>query len=172
MRDPARAEPGAVLSLTWAQIDFDEMVIEVPDTKGGHPERYEFGEDLCDLLRQRYASRHSDVWVFPSRTGIGHLTTIHRPLKRAVLLAGLPNDVTWYTLRHTCGTLHGDRGRPLHVIQKIMGHRDPATTAKYLHAHEHFEREAAEDIDGLVADLSGRSRVETGKRLATKDRAG
>lgn len=161
-------EPGAVLSLTWAQIDFDERVIEVPDTKGGQPERYEFGGDLCELLRQRYASRRSDTWVFPSRTGRGHLTTIRGPLRRAVKIAGLPRDVNWYTLRHTCGTLLADRGRPLHIIQKMMGHRDPMTTTRYLHVHEHFEREAAEDIDELVAGLSGRSRREPGKKLATE----
>jgi integrase len=160
-------EPGAVLSLTWGQIDFDERAIAVPDTKGGEPERYEFGEDLCELLRRRHAQRRSDTWLFPSKRGARHLTTIRGPLKRAVELAGLPADVTWYTLRHTCGTLHGDRGRPLHIIQRIMGHADPATTAKYLHAHEHFEREAAEDIDQLVASLSGRSRVEIGKKVAT-----
>jgi len=64
--------------------------------------------------------------------------------------------------------LLADRGRPLHIIQKIMGHRDPMTTTRYLHVHEHFEREAAEDIDELVAGLGGRSRREPGKKLATE----
>lgn len=36
-------------------------------------------------------------------------------------------------LRHTALTWMADSGVPLHVLQRVAGHQDPAMTARYLH---------------------------------------
>ena len=36
-------------------------------------------------------------------------------------------------LRHTALTWMADSGVPLHVVQRVAGHTDPAVTARYLH---------------------------------------
>ncbi|MGL5929377.1 MAG: tyrosine-type recombinase/integrase [Dermatophilaceae bacterium] len=36
-------------------------------------------------------------------------------------------------LRHTALTWMADSGVPLHVLQRVAGHQDPAVTARYLH---------------------------------------
>jgi len=157
-------EPGCVLSLRWDNLDFEKRQFVVPETKRGTNEVYPFGEYLAGLLEARYRNRTSDTWVFPSRRKDGHLTAIDKPFARAVRLAGLTEDVCWYSLRHTLGTALADKKTPIHVISAIMKHRDVHTTMKYLRPFEHLERAAVEEIEGLATGLN----TETAGKLTTK----
>jgi integrase len=51
-----------------------------------------------------------------------------------------------HDLRHTYGSLLAAHGRPAIEIQACMGHQDPKTAQRYLHA-----REASE----MVSDQAG-----------------
>ena len=157
-------EAGCTLSLKWSEVDFDKKQFVVPETKRGINEEYPFGNYLCGLLEERYRNRTSDTWVFPSRRGPGHLTTIRKPFARVVRMAELPEDVCWYSLRHTLGTTLADQHQPIHIIGGIMKHRDPSTTMKYLRPFEHFKREAIERVEEMIG---GESR-ETASKLTTK----
>ena len=39
-----------------------------------------------------------------------------------------------YWLRYTCASHSLDRGAPVHVVQKTLGHASPVTTSRYTHA--------------------------------------
>jgi len=54
-------------------------------------------------------------------------------VRAAAQRAGLPDDVTPRTLRHSFATHLMDRGVDLAVIASLMGHRSPQETGVYLH---------------------------------------
>jgi len=54
-------------------------------------------------------------------------------VRDAALRAGLPDDITPRTLRHSFATHLMDRGVDLAIIASLMGHRSPQETGVYLH---------------------------------------
>ena len=57
--------------------------------------------------------------------------------KRAVV------EVGFHSLRHTYVTLHAERGTPAAMIQKNVGHANPAMTEHYLHVQDDAARKMA-----------------------------
>lgn len=49
-------------------------------------------------------------------------------------LAGLEPGVSAHCLRHACATHALQRGAPVHVVQRTLGHASLATTGRYAHA--------------------------------------
>lgn len=45
-------------------------------------------------------------------------------------MAGLPDGITFHTLRKTCAVLLVSHGVPLRTVQQVLGHSDPAVTAQ------------------------------------------
>lgn len=74
--------------------------------------------------------------VFASRKKGGHLTrqrawAIVRAAAERVAIA---SQVSPHWLRHAHASHAMDRGAPLHLVQRNLGHANPATTGRYLHA--------------------------------------
>ena len=104
--------------------------------------------------RMLRAERWEETWrenpkardlVFPSRTGgpmnrDNLLKRYFKPLARA---AGLPEEATLYTLRHTFATLWLESGENPKVLQEILGHsRIDVTLNVYSHVLPHIQHDA------------------------------
>lgn len=85
------------------------------------------------LLNTRGTAGNNDP-VFTSQKG-GALdpSQVFRIVKAAGDRAGI-EGVSPHWLRHSHASHSMDRGAPLHVVQASLGHSNPATTGKYLHA--------------------------------------
>jgi integrase len=53
-------------------------------------------------------------------------------MRKASVTLKLKRNVTPHGLRHSAARRMKERGVPLHVIQQVLGHDDPATTMRYL----------------------------------------
>lgn len=131
---------GKMRALRWSDVDFDREMIrverndwrgEVSSTKGGRL-RY---VPMTALLREALRShRHLRSPLVLTRAGGERLTegalvgALSRTAKRADLRCTGP-----HMLRHTFCSHLAMRGAPARSIQELAGHRDLATTQRYMH---------------------------------------
>jgi len=104
----------------------------------GRPARSALGAYLADgrpalLARGGNGPRRSDALFINHRGAPLGVRGIHYRLHRAAVRAGLPDDATPHTLRHSFATHLLDGGADLRVVQELLGHADLATTQVYTH---------------------------------------
>lgn len=85
--------------------------------------------------------------MFPSRQGrkgIGRVR-LDQLMKEYCAAAGIRKEKAhMHALKHSCGTHLAERGETAEVIQDWLGHRDPASTAIYMHFSRKRREEAVE----------------------------
>ena len=104
----------------------------------GRPARSALGAYLVDgrpvlLARAGEGSRPTDALFINHRGAPLGARGIRYRLHRAALRAGLPDDASPHTLRHSFATHLLDGGADLRVVQELLGHADLATTQIYTH---------------------------------------
>ncbi|MFT5136329.1 MAG: integron integrase [Arenicella sp.] len=62
-----------------------------------------------------------------------HASVIRKFVKRAALAAGLSKKVSCHTFRHSFSVHLLESGTDLRTVQRLLGHRDIATTKIYMH---------------------------------------
>lgn len=89
--------------------------------------------------------RREEAPLFTNPWG-GRLSTrtIQNAVKRLARSAGLPEDVSPHTLRHTFATHLLDGGADLKTVQQLLGHENLATTQIYTHVSIERLKEAVE----------------------------
>ena len=93
--------------------------------------------------RNEFRGRRPESAVFLNRRG-GRLSrvSVWKVLKDCAAAAGLREDVSPHTLRHTYATHLLEGGADLRVVQELLGHADIGTTEIYTHVDRAFLREA------------------------------
>ena len=81
-------------------------------------------------------------WVFPGAAE-SPLTTIKRSWAKIRKDANLPS-LRFHDLRHTFATRLLQRGADIKTVSTLLGHKEIAVTARYLHATDESKRKAVE----------------------------
>ena len=89
--------------------------------------------------------------VFPNRYGrVNCKSCVYRDFFRHLEAASLPR-IRFHDLRHTAATLAIRAGTPIHVVAKMLGHKDPAMTLRrYSHVLDEMEDTAAQRMYGYA----------------------
>ncbi|MDJ0617038.1 MAG: tyrosine-type recombinase/integrase [Calothrix sp. MO_192.B10] len=93
------------------------------------------GKGVWRDIQELKDNAKKDDPVFVSAKG-GHLcrSMVFHIVKNAAKRAGLEGNVSPHWLRHSHASHSLDRGAPIHLLQKTLGHSSVAITEMYLHA--------------------------------------
>jgi site-specific recombinase XerD len=132
---------GEVVRLRVGDIDGDQKIIRIVQSKGRKDRNVMLPADILGQLRDWWTERPSgqdtgvpgpDRVLFPGYRG-RHLSArqISRLFKEAARAAGITKPVTLHTLRHSFATHLLERGVDIRIIQALLGHTKLTTTARY-----------------------------------------
>jgi integrase/recombinase XerD len=133
---------GEVVRLRAGDIDSEQMIIRVVQSKGRKDRHVMLPPEILDLLRQWWKARptqhdtgvaREQCWLFPGRSEPGPLTTrqFSRLFKEAAKAAGLRKTLSLHSLRHSFATHLLEAGKDIRLIQALLGHEKLETTARY-----------------------------------------
>jgi integrase len=150
------ARKGELLALRWRDVNLDEGLARLSQTKTDEPRILPLSDPVVAELRRYFGSE--DVLVFPSIRCDAVPIRPARYWEDALVRAGIEN-FRFHDLRHTAATMAAKSGFTLHDIGGLLGHRSAQTTLRYAHhVLETKKRMAA----NLAETLGGQKREREG----------
>jgi len=143
------------LHLKAQDIDSERMLIWIRNGKGGKDRYVPLPERLLTMLRDYWKSHKPSSYFFFSKDKNTALSesSLQNTFKAALRESGINKAASIHTLRHSYATHLLERGVDLRVIQELLGHKSPQTTAIYTHLTDKSFRTLAETLNSLLADL-------------------
>jgi len=139
------------VNLKVCDLDRDRKVIWVRRGKGHKDRQVMFPDQLREVLVAYWRWRRPKEWLFPGGKPGCPITreTVFETCRKAARRAGIDKPVHPHSLRHAFATHLLDDGVNLVVIQKLLGHANLKTTARYLHVSETALRSTRSPLDML-----------------------
>jgi site-specific recombinase XerD len=150
--------------LQVADIDSARMVLHIHG-KGKRDRYVPLPERTLDLLRQFWKTHRSPEWVFPTPTRQGLAwsvehkagpvgdSSLQKAFYRSWKKTGIAKRAHIHTLRHSYATHLLEAGVNLRLIQDILGHSSPKTTAIYTHITGEARATMTDPLNELMKDL-------------------
>jgi len=137
-------------------IDSKRMMVYIRFAKGGKDRYVLLPQRSLELLRAYWVLRRPSPWLFPDRREPTQPMKRQRPyqiLKAAHRASGIAKNINVHTLRHSYATHLLEAKVDLRVIQELLGHKSPKTTAVYTHLTPTIIQGLRTTLDGLMASL-------------------
>jgi integrase/recombinase XerD len=137
-----------------SDIDSQRMVIRIVQGKRKKDRYTILSPLLLEMLRHYWWAARPTDYLFPGRgqTGVVRSSSVQHACCEARERAGLSKQVTPHTLRHSFATHLLEAGTELRVIQELLGHASPRTTAIYTHVSTDLIGRVKSPLDLLVAN--------------------
>ena len=132
---------------------FDKSIVKGGEVSRAVPVNVD-GRQAIDVLVSWHSEQYDDTRaarpLFPSRNGQGEKRmsrrTAHDFLKKAFIGAGLNGHLATHSMRKSFAQRLYDRTGDIFAVQEMLGHRNSATTQKYLGVNYASIREALEEM--------------------------
>jgi integrase len=148
------ARCGELLKAEWKEIDFELGTWTKPSshTKQNKEHIVRLSAPALQLLSEIYDAAEADTkYVFPGRDGDGPQTYVRTAWETIREEAGIP-EVRLHDLRHSFASILASSGETLLTIGELLGHSNPATTARYAHLFQDKQHAASEKVGRFVMD--------------------
>ena len=143
-----------ILNLEWRHVDLDRGLILLPESKTGR-KTIVMSDLVIDLLRS--CPRRS-AFVITGTSGDRPRSDLKKPW-RAIKTHAELDEVRIHDLRHTFASIGAGASLGLPIVGKLLGHSQPATTARYAHLDADPVRRAADLIGSKLAEAIGPSGI-------------
>ena len=148
--------------LEFGDIYFSTNQVHIRGGKNHQDHWTILSETSKELLMQYWRSYPvKRQYVFVASKGEGERNPLKTSgveimLRKVVASAGM-TDVTPHTLRHSFASHMVEQGESLEFIQAMMGHRDPASTHRYVHV-------ANKALMGIKSPLDAPAKKKKGRK--------
>jgi integrase len=143
------------LQARWENVDLDNGVWFLPQTKSGKGRYVQLNSEAQTLLRSLQRENESP-WVFPSkRYPDKRLNNPRKVFDRVLTAAGIEH-LRLHDLRHTYSSLAINAGVSLSIIQNMLGHQSSAMTLRYVHLMNSTLRNASESVADVISKATKR----------------
>jgi integrase len=143
------------MAARWADIDLGAGIWTKPGSttkqKTDHVAPLSApARQLLSKIRAEQTAR-DEPWVFPSNAGkAGHVVELARAWRVICKAAGI-TGLRIHDLRHSFASQLASGGASLPLIGALLGHSNPATTARYSHLFDDPMRKAVEKVGAVIA---------------------
>ena len=136
---------GEIVTLKWHY--YRECKLFLPDSKTGPRTVWlsSAARAILDGLPRRVS------WIFPStRTDRSMTSVAVDQLWYRVRAEAELHEVRIHDLRHTYASIAMAQGETVLTIGRLLGHRDPETTLKYMHLSDAMVRDAVDTVGAVL----------------------
>lgn len=142
-----------VVKLRWSEVYLHEQELRLEDTKTGR-RTVVISAEARGVLEGLKALGVSSAWVFPGERNPTRPTSgLQHAWEKLRTEAGL-EGVRIHDLRHSFASIAAREGHDVLMIQKLLGHKDIATTQRYAHLGSESQRKATQRIGSSIAALN------------------
>ena len=146
------ARRNEILSLQWEHVSEEHGCLMFPDSKTGRKAIHLNAPALT--LLQTLPRLEGNPYVICGEKAGRHLVNLEKPWRRIRKAANL-EDVRLHDLRHSFASVAASGGQSLVVIGKLLGHSQPATTARYAHLADDPVKAASDAVGRHIAAAMG-----------------
>jgi len=149
---------GEVRKLRWDDINEQTGFVTLRDPKGGEDVIIPLSDEARKMLKDHPRCEEIPFVFFGEKgaqRGIHQIENSSREIRKA---AGLPDDFRPnHGLRHTFASHLANSGEvDLYLLQRLLTHKDPKTTARYAHLRDEVLRNGA-NVMGRIVKEAGES---------------
>jgi len=141
---------GALLALSWRQIDFERNIIRAYNQKV----KRHYILPMVDIVRQTLLKRHfkgAAGLIFTTSNGTAYESrNVYHNLQKACEAAGIGKRRV-HDLRHTTGTRLGELGLNAYQIAAILDHSELSTTMIYIELDDDAKAKITKNFGNLPA---------------------
>ena len=147
------ARSGEIFSMRWDGLDVKAGTWIKPssETKQKSDHIVPLSAPVRQLLKEirEQAPKSLPEYVFPGPGEQGHITTIKKSWAKICKQAGI-SGLRVHDLRHSFASQLASGGASLPLIGALLGHSQPATTARYAHLFDDPQRAAVERVGAII----------------------
>ena len=142
------ARRNEILTLRWEHLSEEHESLLLPVSKTGR-KTIRLNAPALAVLHEIPRLEDNPYVICGERPG-RHLVNLEKPWRRIRAAAKL-DDVRLHDLRHSFASVGASGGQSLVIIGKMLGHSQPATTARYAHLADDPVRAASEAVGRHIA---------------------
>jgi len=146
-----------LLGARWRDLDMDEEILHLPQTKAGEPQIISLNAPALAIIKA-IPKQKENPYIFVGSKKKHHLVNISKPWLKIRKQAGC-HDLRLHDLRRTVGTWMTRVGVDLNTIKAALRHADISTTLTYAHAGEEVARVALEEHGENIMRAIGKTRI-------------
>ncbi len=138
---------GEILRLKWADIDFNNNMIYLLDTKNGEQRNIPLSE-LCRTALLKVRKHPESPYVFCRKDG-KPFKNVRKSFQTALDDAGI-SDFRFHDLRHTFASQLIKLGFDVRTVQELMGHKSMDMVMRYTHLSPNQKNRAVECLGSQI----------------------